>query len=65
MLIPAIGMNAMNMSVYLNHSKTPNLKMRKDGDLIALREIKPDEELVMDYDDSFGEAHTFGPGSND
>ena len=65
MLIPAIGMNAMNMSVYLNHSKKPNLKMRKDGDLIALREIKPDEELVMDYDDSFGEAHTFGPGSND
>jgi len=65
MLIPAIGMNAMNMSVYLNHSKTPNLKMRKDGVLIALRNIKQDEELVMDYDDSFGEVHTFGPGSDD
>ena len=65
MLIPAIGMNAMNMSVYLNHSKMPNLKMRKDGVLLALRDIKQDEELVMDYDDSFGEVHTFGPGSDD
>jgi SET domain-containing protein len=60
MLVPAIGLNSMNMSVYLNHSKTPNLKMRKDGDLIALRDIKQDEELMMDYDDSFGEVHTFG-----
>jgi hypothetical protein len=39
--------------------------MRKDGVLLALRDIKQDEELVMDYDDSFGEVHTFGPGSDD
>ena len=65
MLIPAIGLNSMNMSVYLNHSKSANVKMRKDGVLIALRDIKSDEELVMDYDDSFGEVHTFGPGSDD
>jgi SET domain-containing protein len=65
MLISAIGLNSMNMSVYLNHSKTPNLKMRKDGDLIALRDIQQDEELMMDYDDSFGEVHTFGPGVDD
>ena len=65
MLIPAIGLNSMNMSVYLNHSKSANVKMRKDGVLIALRDIKPDEELVMDYDDSFGEVHTFGPSSDD
>ena len=63
-LIPAIGLNSMNMSVYLNHSKTPNLKMRKDGTLITLRDIKKDEELMMDYDDSFGEVHTFGPDAD-
>ena len=65
MLVPAIGLNSMNMSVYLNHSKTPNLKMRKDGVLIALRDIQQDEELLMDYDDSFGEVHTFGSGTGD
>ena len=40
-------------------------KMRKDGDLIALRDINQDEQLMMDYDDSFGEVHTFGPGADD
>ncbi len=65
MLVPAIGLNSMNMSVYLNHSKTPNLKMRKDGVLIALRDIQQDEELLMDYDDAFGEVHTFGSGTGD
>ena len=63
--VPQIGLNAMNMAVYLNHSKTPNLKMRKDGVLIALRDIQQDEELLMDYDDSFGEVHTFGSGTDD
>jgi SET domain-containing protein len=57
--VPVIGLNAMNMSIYLNHSKTPNLKFRKNGKLIALRAIKKDEELTIDYDESFGEVHTF------
>ena len=57
--IPVIGMNSMNMAIYLNHSKTPNLKFRKNGKLIALRAIHKDEELTIDYDESFGETHIF------
>ena len=58
-LVPEIGLNSMNMAVYLNHSKTPNVKYRKNGQLITLRDIAKDEELMMDYDDSFGETHVF------
>jgi SET domain-containing protein len=57
--IPVIGLNAMNMAIYLNHSKTPNLKFKKNGKLISLRAIKKDEELTIDYDESFGEIHSF------
>ena len=58
-LVPEIGLNSMNMAVYLNHSKTPNVKYRKNGQLVTLRDIAKDEELMMDYDDSFGETHVF------
>ena len=58
-LVPEIGLNSMNMAVYLNHSKTPNVKYRKNGQLVTLCDIAKDEELMMDYDDSFGETHVF------
>ncbi len=58
-LIPSIGLNSMNMAVYLNHSKIPNVQYKKNGQLITLRAIKKDEELMMDYDINFGEVHTF------
>lgn len=58
-LIPRIGMNAMSMAIYLNHSKKPNLRLSKDGQFQALRLIKKDEELLIDYDDAFGEKHYF------
>ncbi len=58
-LIPSIGLNSMNMAVYLNHSKTPSVKYRKNGQLITLRAIKSGEELMMDYDINFGAIHTF------
>ena len=29
--VPAIGLNAMNMAVYLNHSKKPNVEYKKMG----------------------------------
>jgi SET domain-containing protein len=57
--IPVIGMNSMNMAIYLNHSKTPNLKFKKNGKLISLRAIQTGEELTIDYDESFGEIHSF------
>ena len=58
--VPEIGLNAMNMAVYLNHSKTPNVVFKKNGQLITLRDIKKGEELMMDYDINFGAVHTFG-----
>jgi SET domain-containing protein len=58
--VPEIGMNAVNISVYLNHSKTPNLYFNKAEVLEALRDIARGEELTIDYDLSFGEEHVFG-----
>jgi SET domain-containing protein len=58
--VPEIGMNAVNISVYLNHSKTPNLFFNKAEVLEALRDIARGEELTIDYDLSFGEEHVFG-----
>ena len=58
--VPEIGMNAVNISVYLNHSKTPNLFFNKQEVLEALRDITRGEELTIDYDISFGDEHVFG-----
>ena len=58
-LISTMGMNTMDFSIYLNHSKQPNLRMTKDGGFEALRPIKIGEELTMDYDHSFGAEHHF------
>lgn len=58
--VPEIGMNAVNISVYLNHSKTPNLFFNKQEVLEALRDITRGEELTIDYDLSFGDEHVFG-----
>jgi SET domain-containing protein len=49
----------MDMAIYLNHSKKPNVKMKKDGSFTCLKAIKTGEELTMDYDHSFGETHIF------
>jgi hypothetical protein len=57
--IPSIGLNSMNMAVYLNHSKNPNVQYKKNGQLISLQAIKRGEELMMDYDINFGATHIF------
>ncbi len=57
--VPEIGMNSMNMAIYLNHSKEPNVRYRKNGQLKALKSIKVGEELFLDYDQSYGEKHIF------
>ncbi len=57
--VPSNGMNAMDMAVYLNHSKTPNLRFLPDGKLVAVKSIRAGEELFIDYDASFGGEHTF------
>jgi hypothetical protein len=35
------------------------LRLTKAGQFQALRAIKKDEELLIDYDDTFGEKHYF------
>ena len=52
-------MNAVNLSIYLNHSKTPNLRFNEKDVLEAMRDITRNEELTIDYDISFGEKHYF------
>lgn len=58
-LIPSIGLNSFDMAVYLNHSKKPNLKFKRNGSLEAVKKIRKGEELFIDYDVSFGAVHTF------
>lgn len=58
--VPQIGMNAVNISTYLNHSKTPNLFFNKAGELEALSDVSRGDEMTIDYDLSFGEEHVFG-----
>ena len=58
-LIPSIGLNAMNMAFYMNHSKKPNIKYLKNNTLLSLRKIKAGEELLFDYDLAFDEEHHF------
>jgi hypothetical protein len=57
--IPTMGLNTMDLAIYVNHSKAPNVRMKRSGYFETLREIHKGEELFMDYDDSFGEKHTF------
>ena len=62
---PEVGMNAVNLSVYLNHSKQPNLKFDDKDLLRATRDIVKGEELMIDYDESFDDEHDFSDGDDD
>jgi SET domain-containing protein len=49
-LVPKFGMNNIDISYFVNHSKKPNLGTKKDEDnFFALRNIKSGEELFTDY----------------
>ena len=41
--------NRMYIGWYVNHSKTPNIEMRKNGKHYTLRKIEANEELLLDY----------------
>ena len=48
--IPAQGFKKMDVSLFLNHSDTPNIISVNDGDHFeATRDIKAGEELLIDY----------------
>lgn len=50
--VPAQGFKKMDLSLFLNHSDTPNVISVNDGDFFeATRDIKQGEELVIDYGD--------------
>ena len=49
----------MNMAVYLNHSKKPNLRFDDKDVLRAVRDIERGDELTIDYDISFDDDHDF------
>jgi len=49
-LIPEFGLNGMDISFFINHSETPNVKTIDDGfTFITLRDINKGEELTVSY----------------
>jgi SET domain-containing protein len=49
--VPSSGMNSIDVSYYINHSKTPNMIEQGEGiDFFTNRLIKKGEELTVDYD---------------
>ena len=50
--IPALGFKAIDLSLFLNHSDTPNVFSVNDGEYFeTLRGIKKGEELFINYGD--------------
>lgn len=48
--IPRLGLNAIDMSFYVNNSEKPNIKTIDNGlTFVTLRKIKKGEELVISY----------------
>jgi SET domain-containing protein len=48
--VPAEGLKKIDVSLFINHSDTPNIISINDGDYFeAKRDIKTGEELFLDY----------------
>lgn len=48
--LPAHGFKKMDVSLFLNHSDSPNIISINDGDFFeTIRDIKQGEELLIDY----------------
>jgi hypothetical protein len=48
--VPAHGFKKIDVSLFLNHSDTPNVISINEGEFFeAIRDIKAGEELVIDY----------------
>jgi len=56
--IPDCGLKSLNASFYVNHSTKPNCYVDDHFNIIALRDIKRDEELTYDYKEI--DEHTKG-----
>ena len=52
--LPKSGLNGMDISFFLNSSKTPNVKIKDDEvNFITLQDIKKGEELTVSYEDFY------------
>ncbi len=48
--VPDYGFKKIDLSLFLNHGDSPNIKSINDGEYFeAIRNIKSGEELVIDY----------------
>lgn len=55
-LIPMGGLNRVDVSFFMNHSRTPNVYPDSKTDVcFAMRDIKKGEELTFDYEAYCGE----------
>ena len=49
--VPNHTLNSIDVSYFLNDSKTPNLRAVEDGEsFLTIREVNEGEELTVDYD---------------
>ncbi|MBI5797518.1 SET domain-containing protein [Candidatus Woesearchaeota archaeon] len=48
-MIPEYGMNGMDISFFLNHSRKPNMKTADGNIFLTLRKIKKGEEVTVNY----------------
>jgi len=56
--VPSAGLNNLNISYFINHSKSPNMIAMDQGDyFLTLREIKEGDELTVDYEAYDEEGH--------
>jgi len=55
--VPDYGFKKMDVSLYLNHSDTPNIISINDGEYFeTIRDIASGEELLIDYGDIVDES---------
>ena len=48
--VPTYVIDALDKSFFVNHSRTPNVIAKDDGEyFVAARDIRPGEELTADY----------------
>lgn len=57
-LVPAFGLNSINISYFMNHSKTPNIQTDKTGEnCYTMQDIKKGEELTINYIKDYGKEN--------
>lgn len=57
-LIPMHGLNGIDLSYFMNHSDTPNIRADHQGNnFIAIKNITKGEELTINYSKDYGEEN--------